>query len=486
MKNNFKVIMIIVVMISITFLVTGCIFFTNNYDHADIIAFEKQLAALEGGLSESEPVTVKLAATTFSTAKYVPSNFVPWAAINKAVKNAQKYIILDLSDCTADGNKIEGEDVSDTTPAVLFASSNRMNIITGYVKGIILPSTLKTIGNEAFSDCVFLDSIIIPDSVVSIGKRAFSGCRFSSITIPHSVAFIGERAFSSYNECINIIVDDGNAKYTSDDSILFNKDKTTLVQYLRGKNETSYTIPNSVTSIAASAFYGCSNLVNIVLPDSVTSVGDSAFYNCRELSIINIPDGVTSIGNEAFSFCDGLSGITIPASVTSIGYGAFLYCRNLNGITVDNANTKYSSENGILFNKNKTTLIQYLEGNSETSYNIPNSVISIGASAFLNCEKLSSIIIPESVTVIKDSAFNGCTGLTSVTIPKSVTKIESGAFLNTGLTSVTFKGNNVKISDQYAFSGGFDSGSLKYQYESKGAGTYILDQIGSSYFWKKL
>ena len=155
------------------------------------------------------------------------------------------------------------------------------------------------------------------------------------------------------------------------------------------------------------------------------------------IQYVVIGNSVTSIGHYAFAFCDGLTSVTIPNSVTSIGYGAFSFCTGLTSINVASDNPNYCSINGVLFNKNRTTLISY-PGGKQGAYSIPNSVTSIGELAFVGCSGLTSVTIGNSVTSIGVCAFVECTGLTSVTIPNSVTSIGIDAFSYcSGLTSVT-------------------------------------------------
>ena len=146
----------------------------------------------------------------------------------------------------------------------------------------------------------------IPNSTTSIGERAFSDCcKLEKITIPDSVMSISESAFEGCTSLTNIIVDKSNEYYTSVDGVLYNKDKSKLLCYPAGKKETSFEIPNGVTSIGHNAFEKCRRLKSIIL-NGVTSIGDFAFEDCSSLTSITIPDSVTSIGYSAFVACDSL------------------------------------------------------------------------------------------------------------------------------------------------------------------------------------
>ena len=240
----------------------------------------------------------------------------------------------------------------------------------------IILQGVTSIGNYAFEYCRSLTNITIPNSVTSIGNSAFYKCTsLTSITIPNSVTSIGGYAFES---CSSL---------------------------------TSITIPNSVTSIGDSAFKNCTSLTSITIPNSVTSIGQEVFSDCRRLTNITIPNSVTSIGSNAFGYCRSLTNIVIPSSVTSIGDHAFYDCESLTSINVDSNNEKYMSDNGVLYTKDKKTLIKYPSKKDGTKYIIMQGVASIGDNAFEFCSSLTSITIPDSVTSIGDDAFYKCDSL---------------------------------------------------------------------------
>jgi len=211
-----------------------------------------------------------------------------------------------------------------------------------------------------------------------------------------------------------------------------------------------YTTNNVISNCM---FYNLNKLTSITLPNSVTSVGDLVFHNCTGLTSFTIPESVTKIGYQAFHYCTGLTSISIPKGVSSIGNEVFKGCSALSEIIVSSENPSYNTIESVLYNKDNTTLIAFPNAKTNTSYTIPNSVTTIGNSAFSDCIKLTSVSIPNSVTKIGDSAFSNCTGLTSVTIPNSVTNIGTYIFnYCSGLTSAIL-GDNIATVSADAFRG---------------------------------
>ena len=195
----------------------------------------------------------------------------------------------------------------------------------------------------------------------------------------------------------------------------------------------------------------CYNLPSVTIPNRVTTIKNSAFANCHGLRNLALGTNVTSLGDSAFNQC-AMTSVTIPGSVTNIGGGAFGSCGSLLAITVDSANLFYSSANGVLFNQDQTTLVQYPSG-LDGSYAIPPSVTNIAADAFDGCTGLTGVTIPDSVTVIGSGAFSSCTALAGITIDTNVTSIDGYTFWGcTGLTSFTIPDSILTIGD-YAFFG---------------------------------
>ena len=297
------------------------------------------------------------------------------------------------------------------------------------IKTLIIDEGVTSIGDRAFQNCSNLSNIQFPNSLTLINGDAFLNCTsLASVTIPDGVKRIHNSAFEGCKRLTSFSVNEGNSNYSSQDGVLFNKDKTEIIQYPIGNERATYDIPNSVTSIGNSAFSECTNLSNVTIPDSVTRIGDSAFESCTSLTSVIIPNSLISIDNSVFQGCTSLTSVTIPNSVTSIGNSAFDGCTSLTKVTIGNSVTDigFSAFEGCA---------------SLTSVTIPDSVISISGSAFSSCTSLTSIAIPDSVTSIGWSAFSGCTSLTSVTIGNGVTSIDYFPFSDcSNLNEINYNG----------------------------------------------
>jgi|GEM_PF-985749 len=340
---------------------------------------------------------------------------------------------------------------------------------------VALPTGIITIGQRAFDNCVSLKSIVIPDSVVEIGTSAFRNCKkliyvslpseitclsvsvfsgcssltdieltekiesieanaflnctsLEEILIPSSTSSISVFAFDGCASLNCIYVNENNAKYSSDsEGVLYSADKKTLIKYPIGKEVISYTINDDVTEIGDYAFKGSNKLKEILICDGLTKIGQYSFLNCTNIDTIKISKNVEQIGTGAFR-----------AGVKSVD--------------VDKENVSYSSDDeGVLYNADKTRMIQYPNANSRIKYAICKNTRSIAENAFYESKSLQEILVPDSVNNIGNSAFYGCSSLKKITLPDSVNVISYNMFENCSQLNTINLGNFVTTIKANAF-----------------------------------
>ncbi len=413
-----------------------------------------------------------------------------------------------------------------TIPATVVCIANSAFDGCGGLTGTLtIPASVKAIGSYAFYYCYgFRGALTLPSATTYIGDGAFYGCSGikGTVTLPKSVSYIGYSPFMGCDSISSYQIDATNSYYSTLNDALFNKKQDTLLICPSYKSGV-YTMPSTVKCIGSYAFYNCANLTGgLAIPKSVNYIGSYAFYGTNQISSFDvdalnttylsnngvlftkkqdtllvcpagktgsyaIPNTVKAIGTSAFYNCTKLTGsLSIPASVKSIGSYAFYGCNQVSAYDVDAANTKYSSLDGVLFNKTQDSL-WICPATKSGSYAVPSTVKHVGTYSFYYCTGLSGTIsLPASLTTIGDYAFYGCSNLTAFdvavgnrfysavdgallnqtkdslficpagktgnfTIPNTVTAIDYSAFDEcTGLTSISFP-SSVKSIGASAF-----------------------------------
>ena len=327
------------------------------------------------------------------------------------------------------------------------------------IKTVTISEGITGIGTNTFSNCSNLTSVTLPDSLINIGMGAFSGCTsLKSITLPEKLNVIEQSAF----------------------------------EYC--KSLTSITIPKSVKTIEYYAFNNCTKLKTIKILGTLETLccnvfENTAFYNTASNwseNVLYIGDnlitafkfnfetnkysgfasgdytvkpGTKTIAEQAFCGCENLTSVNLPSSLKYIGDNIFMGCTGLRKITVNSDSKYFSSSNGVLFSKNKDTLIKYPESKTTTSYTVPSTVKIISDSAFENAKKLVSVTVSDGVETIGYCGFVGCTKLKTIKLPDTIYNIEFGAFYNTAYfndsenwsKNVLYIGNHL-IETKYTFS----------------------------------
>ncbi|MDD6140004.1 MAG: leucine-rich repeat domain-containing protein [Bacteroidales bacterium] len=300
---------------------------------------------------------------------------------------------------------------------------------------INLPSAITSIGDAAFAGCEGLTELQLPSKLQSIGERAFSESGLHHLILPNSLASIGDMAFSGCPNMTYFTVYADNQSFSTPDGTLLSKDGTVLLAYPNAKNSVYTTYP-TVTTIGDHAFAGCENLTEIVLDNNVTTVGLEAFANCESLHTVQLGDNTLTFKERPFYRCTAIR----------------------NFVVSDN-NANFSSEDGILFNKDKTTLIRFPNAHSSL-YVAPQTVTSIASEAFASCADLEEVGLSR-VEEIGYAAFELCSGLRIVSFDAGhLSKIGARAFKDcTSLVGITLPNTLVEVGED-AFNNCYEIVSL--------------------------
>ena len=310
-----------------------------------------------------------------------------------------------------------------------YKSINRLKL-----KEIVLPETLQIIEEEAFGGLGALEKLVIPDTVISIHGYSFRGCHaLKHIRLPKQIRGIGAYSFYNCLQLEEVIIPDG---ITYVGSRAFENCRSLKHIHL----------PDSVRSIDQDAFYE-SGLVSFTFPPEVRSIERCMFSGCKDLEEVILPEQVTSIAINVFEQCSSLKRIRIPASLENIGNpvvvgipgsgkkspngwekNVFSNCESLESFDVDPDNRLLSSQDGVLYSKDKTMLILYPQGRKEEVFSIPEGVTVLTSSAFYNNPYLKEVYLPNSLREIKDNVFAKCVNLKKAVPPSSLTSIETGAY----------------------------------------------------------
>lgn len=303
-----------------------------------------------------------------------------------------------------------------------------------------LPATIESIGESAFVNCRVLESVALTDALMTIGKEAFVNCAsLEEIYIGSKVAEVGEYAFSGCTGMKNMSVSSANKQLKSVNGVLYSKDGSELIFYPPLNAQQTFTVPQSLSTIAAGALYKCVNIRNIVFSENITKIEARTFYGCSGLEQVVIPENITSIGEYAFAYCENLKQVELNDKITEVGEGAFAYCSSLTELKVPDQ---------IAF------IPAWLAGmcSSLREIHLPDGVEKIGESAFFGCEALEQVTLPSGLSEIGNMAFADCDSLSEITIPAGIELIPGGMMKYCDqLESVTLKGGVYYIGDE-AFS----------------------------------
>lgn len=283
-----------------------------------------------------------------------------------------------------------------------------------YLRSVKLPATLKSVGSYAFWKSLSLSNIYIPASLTDLSANAFS-----------------EGGMSAYE------VSPDNPVYSSEDGIMFNKDKTELLHFPAKKQVESFSIPEKVEKIGELAFE-CNQLNEVIFHDKLLTIDDYAFFLCEKLAKADVPNSVEFVGESAFSRCYNLKEAHIPEKLTAIPPGLFEYGYQLEKVNIPSTVTSIGN-----------SAFRYCWKMNDLS--LPEGLVEIGDEAF-NGWKMTSLVIPNSVTTIGKQAFDGCTELKSLVLGNSVSEIGQNAFYcNRELKEIDILSEDYNYVSTYGF-----------------------------------
>lgn len=415
-----------------------------------------------------------------------------------------------------------------------------------------IPNSIKEIARHAFEGCTLLNSVNFAEGthLKMLDSSIFAGCTsLIEFKLPKSDtasslfgsssavkkftlskdALLSDGVLVGLTSCEEFVVEEGNTSFVAEGGVLYNKNKSTLIRYPQSKADTSFAVPEGVTQIGdsskQSAFYGASNLTSVSIPASVRTIGAAAFYNCNALTNIDFlaaKDGnnfdlsigedafgysgltsiviparvaavgglsrgtfrnntsltsvtfekgsrITSIPTEAFNFCTALKSIHLPATVTEIERNAFIYCKSLAAVTIEEGGeilkigntafkgTKLSVTNINALIKNVTEISEYAYQETTSTVDedgtlvIPEGITTIGREAFRKANGIKKIQFPSSLVSIESYAFSECSNLTEVVIPDGVISIGDSAFRGCASLKKVVVPSSVVDLGNYAF-----------------------------------
>ena len=313
----------------------------------------------------------------------------------------------------------DGDEVYDVTEIGMGAFHGSFDMGVQFdqlLQHLVIPDTVKKIGASAFSGDTKLETVRLSQNLERIESNAFTSCPIKEIQFPDSVSFIGGGAFmhtdltsvtipasadfvmsnGAFWECPDLTefnVPETNPNYIAVGGVIYSQDRKALVAYPCGRDDPAYTVPEGVTTLNETAFFH-SEIQEVLLPGTLTTIGASAFYGCDKLTSIHVPEGVQKLGQACFGYCGNLTDVELPDTLTSIGSHAFRSCQSLQNLTIPESVTEIKE-------------YAFFEMTVADSLAIPENVTKIDYATFQYMGNLEEIYLPEGITSIAYDAFEG-------------------------------------------------------------------------------